>query len=53
MYKGPQFQNNESWAGEFKRGRTRLENDPREGRPKTASIPEIINITILLVKIQV
>ena len=30
----------EFWAGE--RGRTRLEDDPREGRPKTATTPEII-----------
>jgi len=30
------------WAAEFKRGRTSLENDPREGRPKSATTPEII-----------
>ena len=28
-------------AGEFKCGRTRLKGDPREGRPKTATTPEI------------
>ena len=33
----------EFWAGEFKCGRTRLEDDPREGRPKTATSPAIIN----------
>jgi hypothetical protein len=26
----------------FKRGRTSLEVDPREGRPKSATTPEII-----------
>jgi transposase len=30
------------WAAEFKRGCTRLEDDPREGRPKSATTPEII-----------
>lgn len=30
------------WASLFKSGRTSLEDDPREGRPKTASTPEII-----------
>jgi transposase len=30
------------WAAEFKRGRTSLEGDPREGRPKSATPPEII-----------
>jgi histone-lysine N-methyltransferase SETMAR len=30
------------WAAEFKRGRTSLEDDPREGRPKIATAPEII-----------
>jgi len=29
-------------AAEFKRGRTSLEDDPREGRPKSATTPEII-----------
>ena len=29
-------------AGKFKRGRTRLEDDPRERRPKTVTTPEII-----------
>jgi transposase len=29
-------------AAEFKRGRTSLEDDPREGRPKSATAPEII-----------
>ena len=44
MYKesSPSKRAVELWAGEFKRGRTRLEDDPREGRPKTATIPEII-----------
>ena len=30
------------WASEFTLGRTRLEDDPREGRPKIATTPEII-----------
>jgi transposase len=30
------------WATEFKLGRTSLEDDPREGRPKSATPPEII-----------
>ncbi|XP_035231338.1 uncharacterized protein LOC118203183 [Stegodyphus dumicola] len=30
------------WANLFKSGRTSLEDDPRERRPKTASTPEII-----------
>jgi len=30
------------WAVEFKRGRTSLEDDPREGRPKSATTPEIV-----------
>ena len=30
------------WADEFKCDRTSLEDDPREGRPKTATTPEII-----------
>jgi len=30
------------WAAEFKRGHTSLEDDPREGRPKSATTPEII-----------
>ncbi|EFN82993.1 Histone-lysine N-methyltransferase SETMAR, partial [Harpegnathos saltator] len=30
------------WALKFQRGRTSIEDDPRSGRPKSASIPEII-----------
>ena len=30
------------WAAEFKRGRTSLEDNPREGQPKTATTPETI-----------
>jgi transposase len=36
------FSTNQKWAAEFKRGRTSLEDDPREWRPKSATIPEII-----------
>jgi histone-lysine N-methyltransferase SETMAR len=30
------------WAAKFKRGHTNLDDDPREGRPKSATTPEII-----------
>ena len=30
------------WVAEFKRGRTSLANDPRQGRPKSASTPKIV-----------
>jgi transposase len=38
----PSFLTIKKWAAEFKRGRTSLEDDPREGRPKSATPPEII-----------
>ena len=38
----PSFSTFKKWAAEFKRGRTSLEDDPREGRPKSATTPEII-----------
>jgi transposase len=38
----PSFSTIKKWAAEFKRGRTSLEDDPREGRPKNATTPEII-----------
>jgi histone-lysine N-methyltransferase SETMAR len=38
----PSFSTVKKWAAEFKRGRTSLEDDPREGRPKSATTPEII-----------
>jgi len=31
------FSTIKKWAAEFKRGRTSLEDDPREGRPKRAT----------------
>jgi len=37
----PSFSTIKKWAAEFKRGRTSLEVDPREGRPKSATTPEI------------
>ena len=40
---GPSFPTVKKWATEFKRGRTSLEDDPRTGRPKSATTPEIIN----------
>ena len=36
------FSTIKKWAAEFKRGRTGLEDDPREGRPKSVTTPEII-----------
>jgi histone-lysine N-methyltransferase SETMAR len=36
------FSTIKKWAAEFKRGRTSLEDDPREGCPKSAPPPEII-----------
>jgi histone-lysine N-methyltransferase SETMAR len=38
----PSFSTIKKWAAEFKRGRTSLEDDPREGRPKSATTSEII-----------
>jgi histone-lysine N-methyltransferase SETMAR len=38
----PSFSTIKKWAAEFKRGRNSLEDDPREGRPKSATTPEII-----------
>jgi len=36
------FSTIKKWAAEFKRGRTNLEGDPREGPPKRVATPEII-----------
>jgi transposase len=38
----PSFSRIKNWAAAFKCGRTSLEDDPREGRPKSATTPEII-----------
>jgi transposase len=38
----PSFSTIKKWAAEFKCGCTSLEDDPREGRPKNATPPEII-----------
>jgi len=38
----PSFSIIKKWAAKFKRGRTSLEDDPREGQPKSATTPEII-----------
>ena len=38
----PSFSTIKKWAAEFKRGRTSLEDVPREGRPKSAITPKII-----------
>jgi hypothetical protein len=40
----PSFLTIKKWAAKFKRGRTRLEDDPREGRPK---INAVINVLAL------
>jgi histone-lysine N-methyltransferase SETMAR len=37
----PLFSTIKKWAAEFKRGRSSLKDDPREGRPKSATTPEI------------
>jgi transposase len=36
------FSTIKKWAAVYKRGRTSLEDDSREGRPKSATTPEII-----------
>jgi transposase len=38
----PSFSTVKKWAAKFKRGRTSFEDDPRVGRPKSATTPEII-----------
>jgi len=38
----PSFPTIKKWAAEFKCGRTGLKDDPRNGRPKSATTPEII-----------
>jgi transposase len=38
----PSFSKIQKWAVKFKRGHTSLEDDPREGHPKSARPPEII-----------
>ena len=38
----PSYATVKNWVAEFKRGRTSLEDEPREGRPKTASTLEKI-----------
>ena len=38
----PSFSTIKKCVAEFKRGRTSLEDDPREGRPKSETTPEII-----------
>lgn len=41
----PSISTVERWVAEFKRGRTSLEDDPRQGRPKTATTSEIVKKT--------
>jgi len=38
----PLFSTIKKWAAKFKHGCTSLEDDPCEGRPKSATTPEII-----------
>jgi transposase len=38
----PTFSTIKKWAAQFKRGRTSLEDDPHEGRSKSATTSEII-----------
>jgi len=39
----PSFSTIKKWAARFNCGRTSLEDDPREGHPKSATIPVIID----------
>lgn len=38
----PSFSTIHRWASQFRRGHTTIEDDPRSGRPKTATTPQII-----------
>ncbi|XP_050514974.1 protein GVQW3-like [Diabrotica virgifera virgifera] len=38
----PSISTVQRWVAEFKRGRTSLAGDPRQGRPKTVTTPEIV-----------
>ena len=38
----PSYSTIKKWAAQFKRGRTSLEDDPLEGRPKSTTTSEII-----------
>lgn len=40
--RAPSLKTISKWVNEFKRGRESLEDDPRSGRPKTATTPEIV-----------
>ena len=42
----PSFSAVKKWAAEFKRGRTGLEGDPREGRPKSKYVNSTIDFII-------
>jgi transposase len=42
----PSFSTIKKWAAEFKRGRTSLEDGPREGRPKSATKKSLNKCTI-------
>jgi histone-lysine N-methyltransferase SETMAR len=39
----PSYTTIRKWENEFKRGRTSLEDDPRSGRPKTATTPKMVD----------
>jgi histone-lysine N-methyltransferase SETMAR len=39
----PSYTTIRKWGNEFKRGRISLEDDPRSGRPKTATTPEMVD----------
>jgi len=46
----PSLRTIQKWSSLFKRGRTSLEDDPREGRPRTSRTDENINAVLQLVR---
>jgi transposase len=46
----PSFSTIKKWAAEFKRGRTSLEDGPREGRPKSIAGINVLVIRVIMFK---